>query len=192
MPNGVSCACFALRNHKIAENTNNVFRRGIADIQTVRTLDAIAQTDVIQKTALKPATTHLNNAANFLRKLVYPLIIGSAIYTTSKSDDKVKTGLSQAAGIGAMYGMEKLAELGLENIEKKVNSLKGGKYTKLAKMGWYVARGLIYLSVSLSGYKSASEFVSSIIDKIRGKKGSEVINPTDDMKEKSKAFKNMV
>ena len=60
MPNGISCACFAIRNHKAAETTNNAFREGIAAIQTVRTLDAAAQASVVQKSAIQPVLPHLN------------------------------------------------------------------------------------------------------------------------------------
>lgn len=173
MPNGVSCACFAIRNHKIAESTNNVFRRGIAGIQTVRTVDAAAKASVIQQSALKPALPYLSKAAAFLRKLVYPLIIASGVYNTAKSDDKVRTGFSQAAGIGAMYGCEKVAEKGLKHIDKKIENLKGNKYFKAIKIAWYVAKGLLYLGASLGGYEGGSKLVEKIIDKIRGTKPSE-------------------
>ena len=170
MPNGVSCACFAIRNHKIAESTNNVFRRGIAGIQTVRTVDAAAKASVIQQSALKPALPYLSKAAAFLRKLVYPLIIASGVYNTAKSEDKVRTGCSQAAGIGAMYACEKVAEKGLKNIDKKIENLNGNKYFKAIKIAWYVAKGLLYLGASLGGYKGGSKLVGKIIDKIRGTK----------------------
>lgn len=193
MPNGVSCACFAIRNHKVAETTNNVFREGIANIQSVRTVNEVAKASTaIQNSAIKPALPFLDSLACTLRKLIYPLIIGSAVYNTVKSDDKVKTGLSQAAGIGAMYGCEKIAEKYLKQVDKKVNNLKGSKYTKLIKVGWYVAKGLIYLASSLGGFKGGSELVSTIIDKIRGKKDDGSINPTEQIKEKSKAFNKFV
>lgn len=195
MPNGISCACFAIRNHKAAETTNNAFREGIAAIQTVRTLDAAAQANVVQKSAIQPVLPHLNKAAMFLKKLVYPLIIGSAVYNTAKSDDKVKTGCSQAAGIGAMYAFEKVAQKNLEKIDDKIaksSIVTGSKYGKVIKALWYVGKGLLYLTASLGGYKTASEFVSAMIDKIRGKKGTETINPTEQIKEKSKVFNKFV
>ena len=174
MPNGISCACFAIRNHKVGQETNNLFRKGLAGVQTVRTVDAAAQTSAFQKTALAPVSPALNKIAGVLRKLVYPLIIGSAVYNTAKSEDKVKTGCSQAAGIGAMYCSEKVAEKALKSLDNKVANLKGNKYFKAIKVGWYILKGLTYLGISLGGYEGGSKIVSNVIDKIREAKGKKV------------------
>lgn len=170
MPNGVSCACFAIRNHHIGEKTNNVFRKGIAGIQTVRTVDAASKINVVQNSALKPALPYFSKITSVLKKFIYPLIIGSAVYNTAKSEDKVKTGLTQAAGIGAMYGVEKFTEKGLKQLDNKVASLKGNKYFKAIKVGWYVLKGLLYLCASLGGYEGGSKIVEKIIDKFRERK----------------------
>lgn len=181
MPNGISCACFAIRNHRTAQTTNNAFREGIAAIQTVRTVDAASKINAIQNSALKPALPILSKITAVLRKCLYPLIIGSGVYTTMKSDDKVRTGFSQATGIGAMYCSEKVAEKALKVVDKKVADLKGSKYHKAIKTGWYVLKGLTYLSASLGGFKLGSKVAGKSVDTVRNLKGEKVqkTNPAE-------------
>ena len=167
MPNGISCACFAIRNHKAAETTNNAFREGIAAVQTVRTVDAASKMNFVQKSALKPALPILSKVTAVLRKFLYPLIIGSGVYTTIKSDDKVKTGISQATGIGTMYAVEKVVAKGLKHIDEKVSNMKGAKHQKAIKAGWYVLKGLTYMSSSIMGYKLGSTLSEKTVDKVR-------------------------
>ena len=104
MPNGISCAFFAARNHIYGHNEHNVFKEGIAGCQTIRTADAVADavahTGTVAKSVAKPVSGFLGKAAKYARKIVYPLIIASGIYNTVKSDDKVKTGAMQVGGIG--------------------------------------------------------------------------------------------
>ncbi len=98
------------------------------------------------------------------------LIIGSGIYNTFKSDDKVKTGTSQALGISTMYCFEKVAEKGLNSVTKMLS--KSEKYTnnKFAKVAWYVAKGLAFVAASLKGYNVGSNLGESLVNKCRNLK----------------------
>ena len=193
MPNGISCAYFAIKSYKVAKEDENVFRGGIAGIQTVRTLDAVssaigalpaasvmslggkaakasAPVGASFGSTLPPichkAGKFLSGMAKFGRKLVYPLIVLSGILNTARAEDKVKTGVSQASGIGLMYASETIAEKFLNPITHKIES----SAKPWVKGAWAVARGLIYVGASLGGYDIGNKFASSIVDKVRGHK----------------------
>ena len=170
MPNGISCAYFAARNHIYGKKEDNPFKKGIAGIQTARTVDAVAKTGVMTGPFGAPVTNLVNGVASVGRKIVYPLIIGSGIYNTFKSDDKVKTGTSQALGISTMYCFEKVAEKGLNSVTKMLS--KSEKYTnnKFAKVAWYVAKGLAFVAASLEGYNVGSNLGESLVNKCRNLK----------------------
>ena len=195
MPNGISCAYFALKNYKVAKEDENVFRGGIAGIQTVRTLDAVtsAVSALPAATVMSiggkaarasapvgasfgstlPPVCHkagkfLSGLAQVGRKLVYPLIALSGVFNTLRSEDKVKTGTSQAAGIGLMYAAETVAEKLLIPMTSKVDSFASNK--PWLKALWAVARGAIYVTASLGGYELGNRIASSSVDKFRNKK----------------------
>ena len=167
MPNGVSCAYFAARNHIYGKNEGNMFKEGIAGIQTVRSVDAVTSSATMANHVSAPVKGFLGKAAALCRKIVYPLIIGSGVYNTLKSDDKVRTGTSQVAGIGTMYAFEQIAEKCLKNIDKKIPM-----NNKYAKYSWYVAKGLTFAAASLLGYNVGSSGGETIVDKIRNKKAA--------------------
>ena len=154
MPNGISCAYFALKNYKVAKEDENVFRGGIAGIQTVRTLDAAtsavsalpaatvmsiggkaakasAPVGASFGSTLPPvcqkAGKFLSGMAKVGRKLVYPLIVLSGVFNTMRSDDKVKTGVAQATGIGLMYTAETVAEKLLVPLSKTIETKVANK-----------------------------------------------------------------
>ena len=177
MPNGVSCLYFAGKNFIYGKKEGNVFKDGIGVIQSVRGADFIASDNVIKnvaqtaaKTTKNPLLGTLNHAAKALKKILYPLIIVSGIYNTAKSKDKVKTGASQATGIGMMFGLEQVAEKALVTIEKKIFSNEALKNNKKAKLAWYVARGIAYATASLTGYKTGNKLAGKLVDNIREKK----------------------
>ena len=172
MPNGVSCAYFAARNHIYGHNENNVFKEGIAGCQTVRTIDSLASTRTIQNAVpmAKSTAGFWGKAAKFARKIVYPLIIASGIYNTARAKDKVKTGAMQAGGIGTMFAFETVAEKALKNIAKKLLDKPVCQQHKAARIGVYVAKGLAFVGASLLGYTVGSNGAENIVNKIRAKK----------------------
>lgn len=167
MPNGISCAYFAARNFVYGKKEENVFKEGIAGAQTARTIDTVTRTGVLRGTPIAPAKGIFSKAAAIARKIVYPLIIASGIYNTAKSDDKVKTGISQASGIATMYTFEQLAEKGLNTLNKKLMNTNFAQNHKLARIGIYVAKGAAFAAASLSGYSAGSKGAEHIVDKIR-------------------------
>ena len=172
MPNGVSCAYFAARNHIYGKNEGNMFKEGIAGIQTVRSVDAVTSSATMANHVSAPVKGFFSKAAGFLKKLVYPLIIASGIYNTAKSDDKVKTGVSQAAGIGTMFAFEEITERALKGIKKKLMSNPKVSGNKWARAAWYVAQGAAFVAASLGGYTIGSAGGEAIVDKHRSKKSA--------------------
>ena len=173
MPNGISCAYFAARNYIYGQKEHNMFKEGIAGAQTARTIDTVAKTGVIKGALASPINNLFSKAAAIAKKIVYPLIIASGIYNTVISDDKVKTGASQATGIATMYSFEKIAEKGLKNINNKLANTNIVKKNKAARIGLYIAKGLSFVVASLTGYNIGSKSAEKIIDKVRAKKNDE-------------------
>ena len=172
MPNGVSCLYFAGKNLIYGKKEGNVFKDGIGVIQTVRGADFLASDKMITTAAKNPITGTLKHAAKMLKKILYPLIIVSGIYNTARSKDKVKTGTSQAAGIGMMFGMEQVAEKVLVGLEKKIFSNPALKNNKKARVAWYIARGAAYAAASLTGYNTGNKLAGNCVDKIRNRKAA--------------------
>lgn len=172
MPNGISCAYFAGKNLIYGQKEKNVFKEGIAGIQTTRTIDSAAQSGVLKIPYAKP----LSEITRVLKKLLYPLIILSGVYNTIKSDDKVKTGVQQAGGISSMYVFEKLAEKGLNIIDNKLRSTNIIKNNKKLSVGLYIVKGLTFIAASLSGYNLGSKVSGIAVDKIRNNDNSQTID----------------
>ena len=176
MPNGISCAYFAARNHIYGKKEHNLFKEGIAGAQTARTIDTVAKTGVIKGSFAAPIISIFDKAANVARKIVYPLIIASGVYNTAIADDKLKTGASQASGIATMYVFEQAAEKGLKKINNKLSNTNIVQNNKAARIALYIAKGLTFVAASLSGYNLGSKSAEKIVDKARDKKEEININ----------------
>lgn len=183
MPNGISCAYFALKNLKVGKANKDVFREGIAGCQTVRTVDEAIKFKGVPPIS-KAANGFINSAAKFARKIVYPLIIASGVYNTVRADDKVKTGAMQASGIATMYAFETVAEKALKNISNKLLNIPFVKNHNAARFGVYVAKGLAFVAASLAGYDIGSNGAENIVNKIRERKTKNINNP--EVKEETK------
>lgn len=207
MPNGVSCLFFAGRNLVYGTKENNVFKKGIGVIQSVRTADFLASANLqngaaaagvssadaainisagatgAAGTAIKnPILGAVKNAASVLKKVLYPLFIASGIYNTVKSEDKIKTGTGQAAGIGLMYTFEKIAEKTLNTIDKSLSKNQSGQKSLPLKIAWYILRGGIYAASSLLGYNTGNKIAENSVDVIRNfKAGKELKEQTENM-----------
>lgn len=177
MPNGVSCAYFAARNHVYGKKEDNPFKKGIAGIQSVRTVDAVVQAPKIVKHVSKPLKNTIEGLANLGKKIVYPIIIGSGIYNTVKSDDKVKTGASQALGISTMYIFETYAEKGLKKIANYLSSFDKFSNNNISKGLWYLVKGVGFICASMAGYDIGSKISDTCVDKIRGTKKNSTQKP---------------
>lgn len=190
MPNGVSCAYFAARNHIYGHNEHNVFKEGIAGCQTVRTIDSLASTKTVQNAVpiAKNTAGFWGKAAKFARRIVYPLIIASGIYNTIKAEDKVKTGAMQAGGIGTMFAFETVAEKALKNVAKKLLDTPVCQQHKAARIGVYVAKGLAFVAASLTGYTVGSNGAENIVNKIRANKAKNSKQTTDNQTDEKKEF----
>ena len=167
MPNGISCAYFAARNHIYGKQEDNPFKEGIAGIQTARTIDAFTKTGVIKGPFAAPVSNFFNGVASIGKKIVYPLIIGSGVYNTVKSDDKVRTGASNALGISTMYCFEVVAENALNKITNVLSKSEKFTNNKFAKAAWYVAKGMTFVLASLGGYNVGSKAAESFVDEYR-------------------------
>ncbi len=187
MANGVSCAFFAAKNIVNGTKEKNIFKEGIGIAQTIRTADAAfmaatntanAANKAVAEAAISsvegaaavakvsPIANLLSKGAAIAKKLLYPLICLSAAYNTFKSKDKVKTGVSQSSAIGTMYMFEKLTEKNIiKNIEQKYAPTF--KNNKKAAVLWYIARGLIFATTSMTGYTLGSKAGEISVDAIR-------------------------
>ena len=208
MPNGVSCLFFAGKNLVYGNKEKNVFKEGIGVIQSVRTADFLASANLQNSVAAagtssteaavssvssgintaacavtkNPVLGAIKNAAAFLKKLLYPCIIASGIYNTAKSEDKIKTGTGQAAGIGLMYTFEKIAEKTLNTIDKSLSKNQSGQKSLPSKIAWYILRGGIYAASSLLGYNTGNKIAENSVDAIRNfKAGKELKEQTENM-----------
>lgn len=194
MPNGLSCAYFAVRNHETGKKENNVFREGIADIQGIRTMNAAAGaatsgTFVSFASSIKKAC-HINKDLGIIRsigkiatplqkplsmlssvgkKFVYPLIIASEILNTVRSDDKKKKACCSATAIGTMYILESLIE----------NSFKRLKVPEKWDLPFQIFKGTTFICASLAGYDIGNNISGNIVDKIRAKKSCGNIQNTE-------------
>ncbi len=164
MPNGISCVYFAATNYLKGKQNSDIFREGICGVQTVRTVDNIAQA----ANAASPIAGVTGKIAGAAKKLVYPLIILSGAYTTAKSKDKVRTGAEQAGGISFMYTFEKLAEKGLNAAAKSFGNSSRIPHNKITSTAFYIAKGAAFIGASLSGYSLGKSAGRGIVDKIRG------------------------
>ena len=183
MPNGVSCAFFAGRNLVYGSTEKNVFKEGIGCAQTVRTADTVVHSAALTSKVASPVKNVLSKGAAIARKLVYPLIIGSGVYNTVKSSDKVRTGAAQAGGISTMYMFEQVAEQSLKNIDKKITNSAVCKSNKFAKIAWYVAKGMSFVGASLFGYNIGSNGAEKIVDNTRAKKAAKLAEENNVFKE---------
>lgn len=201
MPNGVSCAYFAARNHVYGQKEDNPFKKGIAGIQSVRTVDAVVQAPKVVDVVAEPVCKTVKKLANFGKRIVYPLIIGSGVYNTVKSEDKVKTGASQTLGISTMYLFETFAEKGLNKIANYLSSFDEFSNNNVSKGLWYVAKGAAFICASMAGFDVGSKISDTCVDKIRGtgkdtakKPNLRIVNttfPIEDGLNESQIFANM-
>lgn len=179
MPNGISCAYFAGKNLIYGQKEKNVFKEGIAGIQTTRAIDSAAQAGILKI----PHANTLTKITGTIKKCLYPLIILSGAYNTIKSEDKVKTGCQQASGIASMYAFEKVAEKGLNFIDKNLRSTNTVKNNKKLSASLYILKGISFVCASLAGYDLGSKIAGKSVDKIRNK--NEIINSPDIETEKN-------
>lgn len=205
MPNGVSCAYFAVKNHETGRKDNNIFREGIAGIQGIRTLNAatalatpVLMAGLAEKSRrrfkegslpvkfidglsnhMEGIRTNVSSVANTGKKIVYPLIICSGILNTVRSEDKVRTGCSEAGGISVMYLFENAAEQGLNKLQSFCSSHYSNN--KAIKVLLPFVKGFAFICASLLGYSLGSEGAKSMVDKLRSnKKGN--VDKTDNSK----------
>ena len=165
MPNGVSCAYFAVKNYSYGKQNNDIFRDVIAGAQTARTVDSIAQGAKVSS----PFSSGINKLAKFAKKIVYPLIILSGAYTTFKSDDKLKTGSEQALGISTMYSSELIAEKLLKSFENKFKNSSKVSNNLFAKFLFYFLKGSTFIAASMLGYSAGKNIGANLVDIIRNK-----------------------
>lgn len=175
MPNGVSCAYFAFLNHENGLKQDNVFREGVAVAQTTRTIDAIAASNTIASTpvlnsVLTPVRPVFSKLAAISRKIIYPLFILSSVFNTFKSNDKLKTGASQASGLVLMSTFETLEVKLLKLLEKKLPALSKISGNKYGKYLMYLLKGIMFITASMTGYTLGNKLGAKTVDKLRAVK----------------------
>ncbi len=168
MPNGISCAYFAALNHENGLKHDNIFREGVAVAQTARTIDAITASQTVACSpmlngVLSPIKPVFSKLAALSRKIIYPLFIMSTALTTLKSKDKVKTGISQSTGLICMSLMENMEVKGIKKLEKLI-SKKVNLSNKYLRYGWYILKGLCFITASMGGYTMGNKVAGKAVD----------------------------
>ena len=82
-----------------------------------------------------------------------------------------------------MYAFEKVAEKGLNFIDKNLRSTNTVKNNKKLSASLYILKGISFVCASLAGYDLGSKIAGKSVDKIRNK--NEIINSPDIETEKN-------
>ena len=159
MANAVASAIFTLRNADKAVKTQNPLRGGVAIANGARVAGRFSHVSAVQ------------SASKWAGRVVNPLLIASCAYNVYKSDDKIKTGVSSAAGLTGMFICEnqmkngkigKWVRQGAEFLMKKCT-----KNVKAQRIGTAILTGLAFVTASIGGYELASKGGEKAVDMIR-------------------------
>ena len=159
MANAVASMIFTMRNADKAVKTNNPLRGGVALANGTKVAGSVSHASAVQ------------TASKWAGKIVNPLLIASCAYNVYKSDDKVKTGVSSAAGLTGMFlceGQMKKGKIG-NWVKQGANWLmkKCTKNVKAQNIGTSILTGLAFVAASIGGYELASKAGESAVDLIR-------------------------
>lgn len=195
MFSAVASGIFAARNVDKTAN-GDVGRGAVALGQTAGLVQEVAKYDNIAAKGARSAVSVFSNLAKehkafeyagkvtkFAVNNVNPLICVAGAIKTLKSDDKVGTGISEAAALGTMFAGETLFKHNYEkivnsntykNVISKASSSKMFKpmFDFLEKHKWTgkagnIIKGLIFVAVSMSAYSCGKAVGDDIADKVK-------------------------
>ncbi len=205
MFSAVASGIFACRN---ADKTRNgeIGRSAVALGQTAGVVQEVAKYDGMVANTARSAVSvfsdlakqnkafeYAGKATQFAVNNVNPLICVSGVIKTATSDDKVKTGITEAAALSAMFAGEGLIKKNYDSLIKSKTSknlLKKASNTKILKpvfeyleknkLGGKVGniiKGLAFVGVSITSYTLGQKAGENISDRVKAN-----INIKDDPK----------
>lgn len=195
MFSAVASGIFAVRNVNKTED-GEVGRSAVALGQTAGVVQEIAKYDgAIANTARSAVSVFSdmakeNKAFEYAGKFtkfavnnVNPLICVSGVIKTAMSDDKVKTGIVEAAALGAMFAGEgltkryydkavnsKTCKSFINKLSKTVGIRKIFEYLSKHKLNGKAAaiiKGLTFITASISSYNIGEYYGKNIADEVK-------------------------
>jgi len=200
----VASGIFAVRNAKKTEN-GEVGRSAVTLGQTAGVVQEVAKYDgAIAKTARSACSVFSdlakeNKAFEYAGKVtkfavnnVNPLICVSGVIKTAMADDKVTTGITEAAALSAMFAGEGLTKKYYEsivnsktckNILKKASETKGlkniFKYIEKHKLGGKIGaviKGVTFIAASITSYNVGEKIGKDVAKDIKANTTPKKIN----------------
>lgn len=195
MFSAVASGIFAARNVDKTAN-GDVGRSAVALGQTAGLIQEVAKYDGLAAKAARSALSvfselakenkafeYAGKATKFAVNNVNPLICASGVIKTAMSDDKVKTGITEAAALSTMFMAEAAVK---HNYERAVNSnscknavSKASKskllkpvFNILEKHQWTgkagtVVKGLAFVAASMTAYSAGHAVGDDIADRVK-------------------------
>jgi hypothetical protein len=191
----VASGIFAARNVDKTKN-GDVGRSAVALGQTAGLMQEIAKYDgAVAKTAKcalsvfsdmakeHKAFEYAGKATKFAINNVNPLICVSGAIKTVRSDDKVKTGITEAAALTTMFAAESAVKHNYEQVAKSKackDTLDKASKSKLLKPTFEflekhnltgkvgtVVKGLAFVGASMSAYSAGQALGEDVSDKVK-------------------------
>lgn len=194
MFSAVASGIFAVRNVDKTKN-GDVGRSAVALGQTAGLVQEVAKYDNIVSKGARSALSVFsemakeNKAFEYAGKVtkfavnnVNPLICASGVIKTAMADDKVKTGITEAAALSTMFMAEAAVKHNYENIIKskscqdavaKFSKSKVGKPIidylekhKLKGKAGIIIKGLAFVTASMTAYSAGQALGEDIAQKV--------------------------
>ncbi len=199
MYSAVASGIFAVRNVNKTEN-GEVGRGAVALGQTAGVVQEIAKYDGAIANSARCAVSVFSDLAKenkafeyagkftkFAINNVNPLICVSGVIKTAMSDDKVKTGITEAVALGAMFTGEGLTKKYYDkainsntckSVLEKLSKTKGVdkifKYLSKHKLNGKAAaiiKGIAFISASITSYNIGENIGKNIADDVKAELG---------------------
>ena len=188
---------FALRNVDKTKNKEGEIGRGAVAVgQTVGVLQEVAKLDgAIANTARSAlsvfsdlakenaAFKYAGKATQFAVNNVNPLICVSGVIKTALSDDKIQTGVTEAAALGSMFVWEETTKkyyndiINSQKCKNLIDSASKKRFLKpvfeflekhkLKGKAGAVIKGLTFVSASLTGYTIGEKYGGDLASKVK-------------------------
>lgn len=195
MYSAVASGIFAARNVDKTQN-GELGRGAVALGQTAAIVQEVAKYDGAIANGARSAISVFSDMAKenkafeyagkvtkFAINNVNPLICASGVIKTAMSDDKVKTGITEAAALSAMFMGEELTKkyydkvVNSESCKKVIEDLSNNKIFKPlfewlskhnlnGKVG-KVIKGLTFVAMSMSAYAFGHNFGENVSDDVK-------------------------
>lgn len=195
MFSAVASTIFAVRNVNKTQN-GEVGRSTVALGQTAGVIQEIAKYDnIVSKTARSAlsvfsdlakehkAFEYAGKFTKFAVDNVNPLICVSGVIKTMTSDDKLKTGITEAAALSAMFTGESLVKKNYDKVvnssafKNSLNKVSKNKYAKpifeylekhnLKGKAGLIIKGLFFVSASISSYSIGQKIGGKLADVVK-------------------------